>query len=152
MPSWGEFAAAQPELAAKVESRFGVRKHKTLATVRADGSPRISGIEAEFTEGQLFMGMMPGSRKLEDLQRDPRIALHSPTEDPPDDHPSGWQGEAKIAGRARQVPYPNSPVPGGSRVQVDIDEVVFTHLNPAGNRLVIESWRPGVGYRRMERE
>ena len=28
--------------------RFDVRKHKTLATVRSDGSPRISGIEVEF--------------------------------------------------------------------------------------------------------
>jgi hypothetical protein len=152
MPSWGEFVAAQPELAAKVQERFAIRKHKTLATVRADGAPRISGIEAEFADGQLSMGMMPGSRKLQDLRRDPRIALHSPTEDPPQDRPTAWQGEAKISGRAVEVAYPNPPVAGAGRVQVDIEEVVFTHLNSAGNRLVIESWRPGAGYRRLERE
>src|SRR2546429_4283378 len=45
--------------------------------------PRISGIEVEFAEGEIFLGLMPGSRKLYDLERDPRLALHSPTDDPP---------------------------------------------------------------------
>ena len=40
MPSWAEFAAAEPELAAKVRERFGIRKHKTMASLRKDGSPR----------------------------------------------------------------------------------------------------------------
>jgi hypothetical protein len=34
-----------------VRALFG-GKHKTLATLRADGSPRISGIEVEFTNGE----------------------------------------------------------------------------------------------------
>jgi hypothetical protein len=46
MATWREFEADQPALAANVRARMDVRKHKTLATVRADGSPRISGIEA----------------------------------------------------------------------------------------------------------
>lgn len=151
MPSWADFMAAQPELAASVEERFSIRKHKTLATLRRDGSPRISGIETEFAGGQLFLGMMPDSRKLLDLRRDPRLALHSPTEDPPADRPGGWRGEAKLSGIAVEVPYPDSPVAGAGRVQVDIREVVFTHLNPTGDRLVVESWHPATGYRCMER-
>ncbi len=83
MASWAEFASAAPALASRVRQRFDVRKHKTLATLRKDGSPRISGIEVEFADGELFLGMMPGSLKLYDLERDPRLALHSPTEDPP---------------------------------------------------------------------
>jgi len=152
MSAWSEFARMQPELARRVEERFGIRKHKTVATVRRDGSPRISGIETEFSDGQVFLGLMPGSRKLQDLRRDPRLALHSPTDDPPADHQSGWRGEAKIAGIAVEVPYPESPVPGAGRVQIDVNEVVFTHLNEAGDRLVVESWNPCSGYRRMERE
>ncbi len=152
MPTWEEFARLEPELAGRVEERFGIRKHKTLATLRRDGSPRISGIETEFSDGQVFLGLMPGSRKLQDLRRDPRLALHSPTDDPPADRPSGWRGEAKIAGIAVEVPYPDSPVPGAGRVQIDINEVVFTHLNEAGDRLVVESWNPSTGYRCMERE
>jgi hypothetical protein len=151
MASWSEFAAAEPALARRVEERFGIRKHKTLATLRRDGSPRISGIEVEFADGELFLGMMPDSVKLRDLERDPRLALHSPTEDPPDGQPQGWVGEAKLAGRAIEVDAPDSPAAGGRRFRVDITEAVLTHLNEAGDQLVVESWRPGQGTRRLER-
>ena len=147
MASWGEFAAAEPELASRVKERFAIRKHKTLATLRKDGSPRISGIEVEFENGELFLGTMPGSVKLRDLERDPRLALHSPTEDPPEGKPGGWPGEAKLAGYARRVV--DSPAAGG-RFRIDIAEAVFTHLNDAGDALVVESWRQGKGSRRLE--
>jgi hypothetical protein len=151
MASWSEFAAAEPALARRVEERFGIRKHKTLATLRRDGSPRISGIEVEFADGELFLGMMPDSVKLRDLERDPRLALHSPTQDPPDGQPQGWVGEAKLAGRAIEVDAPDSPAAGGRRFRVDITEAVLTHLNEAGDQLVVESWRSGQGTRRLER-
>jgi hypothetical protein len=151
MARWGEFASAEPVLARRVEERFGIRKHKTLATLRQDGSPRISGIEVEFADGELYLGMMPGSRKLHDLERDPRLALHSPTEDPPGGDPQDWPGEAKLAGVAVEVDAPNSPVVGARRFRIDINEAVFTHLDQAGDRLVIESWHPQTGMRRLER-
>jgi hypothetical protein len=151
MASWSEFAAAEPALARRVEERFGVRKHKTLATLRRDGSPRISGIEVEFANGELYLGMMPGSVKLRDLERDPRLAVHSPTEDPPPGNPGGWAGEAKLAGYAREVDTPDAPVAGGRRFRLDITEAVLTGLNEAGDQLVVESWRPGKGFRRLER-
>ena len=152
MTTWAEFEADQPTLAASIRGRFDVRKHKTLATLRPDGAPRISGIEVEFADGQVYVGMMPGSVKLRDLQRDPRLALHSTTEDPPEDAPAGWPGESKISGRAVEVDAPDGPVADVGQFAVDITEVVFTHLNDAGDRLVIESWRPGPGYRRVERD
>ena len=152
MARWAEFQAAAPDLADRVRERFSVRKHKTLATLRRDGSPRISGIEAEFDDSDIYLGMMPGSRKLYDLRRDPRLALHSPTEDPPADRPSGWRGEAKIAGHAVEVSAATSPVPGAGRMRIDITEVVLTYLNEAGSRLVVESWHPGRGRHRLERE
>ena len=37
------------------------------------------------------------------------------------------------------------------RFRVDIEEVLLIHLNKAGDGLVIESWREGRGYRRIER-
>jgi len=151
MASWAEFASAEPALASRVRQRFDIRKHKTLATLRKDGSPRISGIEVEFADGELFLGMMPGSRKLNDLERDPRLALHSPTDDPPPGDPRGWPGEAKLAGFAREVVFTNSPVERGRRFRVDIAEAVLTHLNDAGDQLVIESWHPGEGTQRRER-
>jgi hypothetical protein len=151
MASWAEFASAEPALASRVEERFGIRKHKTLATLRKDGSPRISGIEVEFANGELLLGMMPDSLKLRDLERDPRLAIHSPTDDPPKDNPRGWPGEAKLAGYAHEVDFPDSPVAGGRRFRIDITEAVLTHLNEVGDQLVVESWRPGNGVRRLER-
>ena len=152
MTNWAEFAAGEPDLADRVKERFSIRKHKTLATVRKDGSPRISGIETEFVDGELYLGMMPDSRKLDDLRRDPRLALHSPTDDPRADQPATWRGEAKISGVALESAYPDAPVPGASRVRIDIREVVYTHLNEAGDQLVVDSWHVGRGRRRLERK
>ena len=152
MVSWSEVEKAEPEFAAKVRGIFDARKHKTIATLRADGAPRISGIEAGFADGELTFGSMPGARKGADLRRDPRFALHSPTTDPPDDDPAGWPGEAKIAGRAYFAKtLDGAEGPPGELFRADIDQVVFTGLNAAASMLVVETWRPGQGLRRVER-
>jgi hypothetical protein len=104
MASWSELVDAEPDFAAHVHRCFGIRKHGTLATLRHDGSPRISGTEVEFGgDGEVYVGMMPGSLKALDLRRDPRLALHSPTDDPPGSDPESWLGDAKLAGRAVEV-------------------------------------------------
>ncbi|WP_018786704.1 pyridoxamine 5'-phosphate oxidase family protein [Micromonospora sp. CNB394] len=81
MTWWSDLVAAEPGFAARVRARFAVRKHGTMATLRRDGSPRISGTEFDFgDDGQLRLGSMAGAVKALDLRRDPRVALHSPTE------------------------------------------------------------------------
>ncbi len=124
------------------------RKHLTMATLRRDGSPRISGTEVELVDGQLRLGSMPRAVKAMDLRRDPRIAIHGPTEDPPSSAPAAWKGEAKIAGTATEI---ESDDPA-HRFVIDIQEAVITHLNYAGDRLVVESWSPARGLRTFERE
>ena len=148
MASWAEFEAAAPELAARVRDRMTARKHLTIATLRRDGSPRISGTEIQIEDGQLRIGSMPGARKAMDLRRDPRVAIHGPTEDPPEERPAGWKGEAKIAGVAVEERSEDA----SHRFRIDLAEVVLTHLDDEGARLVIESWHPSRGYARMERE
>ena len=148
MATWSEFAAAEPEFAARVRSLMSSRKHLTMATLRRNGSPRISGTEVEFVDGQLRIGSMPGAVKAIDLRRDSRVAIHGPTDDPPVGNPSGWKGEAKIAGSATEVASGSS----AHRFHIDIDEAVITHLNEPGDRLVGESWNPSRGYRTVERE
>ena len=148
MASWAEFEAAAPEFAARVRQLLTVRKHLTMATLRRDGSPRISGTEVELADGRLRMGSMPGALKARDLLRDARVAIHGPTTDPPAADPPGWTGEAKVAGVAIQVDSPDS----SHRFEIDIREAVITRLDEAGRRLVIESWTPERGYSRLDRE
>ena len=100
MTAWKEVERAEPEFAQRVRALFDAHRHKTIATVRADGSPRISGIEAVFEDGELTFGSMPNARKGADLRRDPRFALHSATVDPVEGAEAQWPGEAKISGRA----------------------------------------------------
>src|SRR5207248_11650375 len=96
--TWNDVRKAAPDLSAAVQRRFDAHIHKTLATLRADGSPRISGQEASFRDGELWLGMMPDSRKAQDLLRDPRLALHSATVDP-----DMAGGDAKLSGQAAEV-------------------------------------------------
>ena len=100
VPTWKEIEQAEPEFAGRVRQLFDAGRHKTIATLRADGSPRISGIECEFADGDLRFGSMTDARKGADLKRDPRFAIHGPTFHPEEGKESEWPGEAKIAGRA----------------------------------------------------
>jgi hypothetical protein len=94
---------------------------------------------------------MAGARKGIDLVRDPRFALHGPSVDPPEGDPTGWSGEAKVAGRAILVGDLEGEA-SGQLFRADLDEVVLTRLTDAGDRLLIEVWRPGVPLRRIERD
>jgi hypothetical protein len=79
MPAWKAIEQAEPEFAGRVRRLFDAGRHKTIATLRADGSPRVSGI-------------------------------------------------------------------------ADITEVVITGLNAEATKLVVESWTPDRGLRRVERD
>jgi nitroimidazol reductase NimA-like FMN-containing flavoprotein (pyridoxamine 5'-phosphate oxidase superfamily) len=163
VPTWETFEQAEPKLAARVRRLFDAGRHKTLATLRRDGSPRISGIEAALAEGELWLGSMPASRKGQDLRRDPRMALHSPSFDPPDD-PTQWGGDAKVSGRAIEVTDEDERLafrratgqegegPGAFELfRIDIAEVVRTSVGDPPDHLVIELWRPDGGLTSMRR-
>jgi hypothetical protein len=143
--TWGELERAQPEFAARVKRLMTTRKHLTMATLRRDGSPRISGTEVQFTNGELQIGSMPRAVKAMDLLRDPRVAIHGPTHDPT--KAGSWRGEAKVAGRAIEIPTRDS----GHYFRIDIDEAVITSLNSTRTGLRIESWAPERGYRELDR-
>ncbi len=155
VPAWKGIEQAEPEFAGRVQRLFDAGRHKTIATLRADGSPRISGIECEFAGGELRFGSMTGARKGADLKRDPRFALHGRSH-PEEGKESDWPGEAKIAGRAITA----SPVttdeaseePDGEMFVADITEIVITGLNAEATKLVVESWTPARGLRRVERD
>jgi hypothetical protein len=164
MATWNEITTSAPELAAAVRAIFDAHENKILATLRRDGAPRVSGIETQLFEGDLWLGVMWRSRKALDLQRDPRFALHSAAPDPPDPaDPARWPGDAKIAGRVEEITDPGriqavqaaaggGAPPGPSHLfRADITEVVLTRVGDPPDHLVIESWHQGRGLRRVER-
>jgi hypothetical protein len=155
MASWSDFEAAAPELAGRVRAHLDAHVHKTLATIRRDGSPRISGTETRLVDGELWIGSMWQAQKARDLQRDPRFALHSGSEDPP-----GWSGDAKLAGVAEEITDPErvkeingeAAAGGPSHLfRLDIREVSTVGLNEERTALLIELWTPDGGVRTMTR-
>jgi len=140
--SWAQVEAQAPDLAAAVRASFAVRKHATMATLRADGAPRISGTEVQWDGGSVWVGSMPDAQKARDLQRDGRVALHAPTVDPPEGDESAWAGEAKVAGIAVEVP-PDDPQDRSHRFRIDVHEVVHTCVQDGGLR--IRSWHADRG-------
>jgi hypothetical protein len=155
MATWAEFAAEQPDMAAFVQGRFAADRHALIATLRRDGSPRISGVEPDFARGELWAGMMLDSLKSKDLRRDPRFALHcmsttaSMTE----------SGDAKISGTAEfwtdKTDYLKDlfdrtgwqPPEGLDLFRFDVTEVV--QLTVEGDEMVVLSWHEGRGTRRV---
>jgi hypothetical protein len=159
MASWNDVSLAAPEFAAVVRAIFDAHKHKTLATLRKDGSPRISGIEADFVDEDLWLGAMWQSQKALDLQRDPRFALHSATADAGE----AWRGDAKMAGRVEEVADQEhkrsvqaasggEAAPGPNHLfRAEVSEVVLIRVGDPPDHLVIEPWHEGRGLRRVER-
>jgi len=138
-----------------VRTRLDTHAHKTIATLRRDGSPRISGTETEFADGELWIGSMWQALKARDLQRDPRFALHSGSADPPE-----WDGDAKLAGTAEEITDPervreingDKAPPGPSHLfRLELREVSTVGLNAQRNALVIEIWTPEQGVRTITR-
>ncbi len=160
MPNWNDVETAQPDLAQRVRARFEATGLALVATLRADGSPRISGWEPLFAGGELWLGSMTESRKGADVRRDPRLALHSATEDK-----QVLLGDAKITGRAVDVvddaakaaylasfesATGDAPPPGPLdlfRVEVE----AISMLRPAGDHLDLEWWRAADGYHQLDR-
>jgi Pyridoxamine 5'-phosphate oxidase len=164
MARWVEFEKDAPEFAARVRAVLDRHKHKTMATLRGDGSPRISGAEIQFAGGDVFSGSMPDAVKGRDLRRDPRVAFHSQSEDADQNDPESWPGDAKFSGRAVLVTDPaelaafwasygsDDPAPEGDTsdlFRIDVTEVVTVRIELP--HMVIESWHEGVGHRVRKR-
>lgn len=168
MTSWNSFERDEPELSARARSIISATTNCVLATIRADGSPRISGIDPFFREADLWIGSMPGSRKGADLQRDPRLALHGiPWEsrkvtegatDPGD-------GDVKITGRAVLLGDDEAsarilgeyfaelgveqPPDGGDLYTIDLETVVV--ITVEDDQLVIDRWSAADGRKVVRR-
>lgn len=166
MARWNDVETAAPEFAESVAERLGRRRHKTLSTLRRDGSPRVSGIETMLIDGDIYIGSMAGARKSVDLRRDPRFALHCIATDPPEDDPSAWDGDVSLSGNAVEVRGDNeirrlmaaaghaiddAHIVESHLFRLDIDEVVSVRVHASLEYLEIEAWHADGGFRRVER-
>jgi hypothetical protein len=151
--SWAEIRAAAPELAATTLEKFAEHKHLVLGTIRADGSPRLSGIELQVHGDELYLGGLPGSLKFVDLRRDPRFALTSTC------RADAWSGDAKIAGVAveetdparRALVLQGAPDGEGEVFRLDVREVSLVRVGTPADHLIVESYLPGRGLTRVKR-
>jgi hypothetical protein len=162
MAGWDEILRAEPEFAGRVRAVFDAHINKVLATVRADGSPRVSGTEMVLREDGCYFSSMTDAWKARDLHRDPRFALHSASPDPPKD-PTAWAGDAKLSGRAVEVTDPEAikrylamqeqDPPGPFHLfQADIRDLVLTRVGTPADHLLIEFWREGLGLEQVRRK
>ncbi|MEA3216512.1 MAG: hypothetical protein QOJ19_2668 [Acidimicrobiia bacterium] len=160
--TFANFELSAPDIARFVRARFETTGLSIRATLRADGSPRLSPIEPSILQGQLYVGMMPGSMKARDLQRDGRVALLTTLSDKLD-----MSGEGKLFGEAVELTDPDdihrvlsaaaagtdydAEAFAGSHVfEVGITGAAWQHVE--GDTWVTVSWRVGGPVRRRQRQ
>lgn len=150
---WSALAEAQPRLAGLGRQRLLDRGVVLVATIRGDGTPRVSPVEPFMLGGILWLSMMWGSRKAADLLRDPRILVHSAITSR-----DGSEGEFKIRGVARaeydrdvQRRYANAvaaalgwdPELGRFHLfAMDIQQVTFIRYDDATGDQHVAMWPP----------
>jgi predicted pyridoxine 5'-phosphate oxidase superfamily flavin-nucleotide-binding protein len=78
---WAAFETAAPELAAQAREVLVRDRFVLLGTIRRDGAPRISPVEAHLAGGELMLVLIAASQKARDVARDPRVTLQSPVFD-----------------------------------------------------------------------
>ena len=156
MTTWADFEREAPELAGAVHRRLTATLPSILGTLRADGAPRLTGLEVHFGEGELWLAMMPDSRKADDLRRDPRFALHSAPDVELVD------GDAKVSGRAVLVTDEDSvarfvarlpqalPESGMALFRAELTDGSLARVDDGF--MVIDIWRPGEPPRRIRRQ
>ena len=157
--NWSAFRAAAPELAAVADEWIAGQHVLLLGTLRADGWPRISAVECDLVGDDLCIGMIWQSVKALDLERDPRLTVHS--------LPPGREntaGDLKLYGRGRpleagqkrayeQVMHERlgwSPSEPYHAFAVDVDSAGLVKF--AGNGQTVLSWRAGKPVRRSSRD
>jgi hypothetical protein len=154
---WDELVRRQPRLAELGRRMLGDAGVVLVATVRKDGSPRLSAVEPLFWQGDLWLVMLFGSYKAKDLLRDPRILVHSIVASR-----SGAAGEFKLRGRA----VPEADIALHERIaeevagelgwrpeagkfhlfRIEVEDVTFIRFEDATGDQYVARWPAGVEF------
>ena len=154
--TWMNFEEVEPEFASSLRDRFESHRHAVMATLRRDGAPRLSGMEAPIRDDHLWLAMDTSSRKADDLRRDPRFSLHSAP-----DHEDLLLGDARIEGRAVGaldeevdlfIKGHRFPIEDESSIALFTADVIRAVLiRVEDNTLLVESWTPDGGRKTTRR-
>ena len=152
---WSDLQDQQPRLGALAHDRLVAPGVLLVATVRRDGTPRLSPVEPFVLDGDLWLSMLLGSLKAADLLRDPRVLVHSIVTGP-----DGGEGEMKVRGtavdvldEARQRRYadavaaalPWTPEVGRFHLfRVDVDDVTYVRYDNASGDQFVVRWPAGT--------
>jgi hypothetical protein len=152
--TWEEFAAAEPDLATRGRQLLLIQDPDApnegglgyLATVRADGGPRVHPISPAINDGRLYAFIVRTSPKRRDLLRDSRYALHSwplPFEaESFNDEEFYLTGSATLvedeAVRARIAKAVGDNVATGDVFELDVERVL--HKSRPGGTLTYAKW------------
>jgi hypothetical protein len=151
---WSEMERRQPGLAELGQRRLLGPGVVLVATIRPDGSPRLSPVEPFLMDGTFWLSMLWQSRKAADLARDPRILVHSVIT-----NRDGQEGEFKLRGLACpensgavQRRYADAvaqslgwnPEPGRFHLfGVSIEHVTYIRYDAATGDQHVAMWPPG---------
>jgi Pyridoxamine 5'-phosphate oxidase len=155
--TWRELELAAPEIAGPGMERLRETRVALLATLRRDGSPRISPIEPFFAEGHLLLGAMEWTLKVRDLERDSRCTLHSAVTGPNEGQP-----ELKLYGRAIEAAdalraacstawWTHQPHEAARVFSLSIEEAAFVTWDYEGGEMTVRRWTRETGLKTSRR-
>jgi hypothetical protein len=152
---WSDLQDQQPRLATIAHERLVGPGVLLVATVRRDGTPRLSPVEPFVLDGDLWLSMLLGSLKAADLMRDPRVLVHSIVIGP-----DGGEGEVKLRGTAEHVldeavqrryveavaaALPWTPEVGLFHLfRVEADDVTYVRYDNASGDQYLVRWPAGI--------
>jgi hypothetical protein len=156
---WGDFEVEAAELAGQLRAMIDNAGFVYLGTIRHNGSPRVSPIEAHLVGEELMLVMIPRTQKARDVIGDPRVVLQSPIANAADPGT-----EFKLTGRtitvvdgsqreavARQIEVASGwrPRPAWLFLAVGIERVAI--LEWQKDELILTRWDPSRGIHGPER-
>ena len=152
---WDDLQERQPRLGLIAHERLVAPGVLLVATVRRDGTPRLSPVEPFVLDGDLWLSMLLGSLKATDLLRDPRVLVHSIVT-----RPDGGEGELKLRGTAEEVrdearqrryadavaaALPWTPEVGRFHLfRVEVDDVTYVRYDNASGDQYVVRWPAGT--------
>lgn len=147
MATWSDFELAEPEMAAIGRELLERHQLAYLATVRADGAPRLHPVSPQIIDGHLYVCTPRTSPKARDQVRDGRYVMHM--------LPGDADAEFRVRGRARLLADPAEIArvcergphyfrPDEHLFEYDIEEAAMAHwqnVGQPGTYAVRRNWR-----------